>query len=83
MTVEKYLESLQEEKKEELLVEVNSQDFSAAIKTVVPSVSDTELNHYRQVQAKFSDTQKSNFFFFFFYFSFLFSFFFFFFLKKK
>lgn len=39
---------------EEIEVKVNRQDFELALKELTPSVSEQEMQHYREVQAKFS-----------------------------
>jgi peroxin-6 len=36
-------------------IEVSRQDFLSALKELVPSVSQTEMEHYRQVQKKFAE----------------------------
>ncbi|KAN0065525.1 peroxisomal assembly protein [Thecaphora frezii] len=41
-------------KPDEIEVKVNRADFEAALRELVPSVSEQEMAHYREVQAKFS-----------------------------
>jgi len=69
LTVQKYLlnqQDLEQQGKsftdpsEGLAVEVNEEDFQAAIASLVPSVSDAELAHYRSVQKQFADTSAAN-----------------------
>jgi len=66
--VQKYLLELQDSEKagkppgdpttESLAVEVNQEDFEGAIAALIPSVSESELAHYRQVQKQFNDSSK-------------------------
>ncbi len=43
---------------EEIEVKVNRRDFEFALKELTPSVSEQEMQHYREVQAKFSAPKK-------------------------
>jgi len=42
---------------EEILVTVNVEDFSLALKNLVPSVSQAEMEHYAQVQKRFTQAK--------------------------
>jgi len=42
-------------KQEELLVVVNEADFDLALMNLVPSVSGTEMEHYREMKRRFSN----------------------------
>ncbi|EST05947.1 ATPase, AAA-type, core [Kalmanozyma brasiliensis GHG001] len=44
--------------KDEIEVKVNRQDFEKALQELTPSVSEQEMQHYREVQAKFSAPPK-------------------------
>jgi len=66
LIVEKYLQDIQDTEKEgrispnpdeNLAVEVNFEDFDKAIDTLIPSVSEAELAHYRKVQQQFAQNQ--------------------------
>ena len=52
LTPQYYLAELA--KPEDIEVKVNRRDFETALKELVPSVSEQEMAHYREVQAKFS-----------------------------
>ncbi|KAJ1019971.1 hypothetical protein NDA16_004252 [Ustilago loliicola] len=43
---------------EEIEVKVNRKDFEGALRELTPSVSEQEMEHYREVQAKFSAPKK-------------------------
>lgn len=43
---------------EEIEVKVNRRDFELALRELTPSVSEQEMQHYREVQAKFSAPKK-------------------------
>ncbi|CCF48042.1 hypothetical protein NDA11_003913 [Ustilago hordei] len=45
-------------KAEEIEVKVNRRDFEGALRELTPSVSEQEMEHYREVQAKFSAPKK-------------------------
>jgi len=45
---------------EDTLVEVTQEDFDKALKELIPSVSEKELEHYRMVQMKFAQQESQN-----------------------
>ncbi|SNX82109.1 related to PEX6 - peroxisomal assembly protein [Melanopsichium pennsylvanicum] len=45
---------------DEIEVKVNRRDFEAALRELTPSVSEQEMQHYREVQAKFSSPKKDD-----------------------
>lgn len=45
---------------EEIEVKVNRKDFEGALRELTPSVSEQEMEHYREVQAKFSAPKKED-----------------------
>lgn len=53
MTVQTYLD--QHATPEDISVQVNQQDFELALRELVPSVSEKELDHYKIVQARFKN----------------------------
>lgn len=58
MTAPYYLSELAS--KEEIEVRVGRGDFEAALRELVPSVSEAEMGHYRRVQAQFSGPVKGD-----------------------
>jgi peroxin-6 len=42
---------------EEILVTVTQEDFDRALRNLVPSVSQAEMNHYARIQSRFSKDQ--------------------------
>lgn len=52
MTVEYYLSELASA--EDMAVSVSQEDFDRALDSLVPSISQAELEHYRQIQTRFS-----------------------------
>lgn len=56
ITPQYYLAEMSTE--EDTDITVNREDFLAALKELVPSVSQTEMEHYRKVQEKFADNSK-------------------------
>ncbi|KAJ9478835.1 Peroxisomal ATPase PEX6 [Pseudozyma hubeiensis] len=46
--------------KEEIEVKVGRRDFEGALRELTPSVSEQEMQHYREVQAKFSSPKKED-----------------------
>ena len=52
MTVEYYLTELASA--EDMAVYVSQEDFDCALDSLVPSVSQAEMEHYRQIQTHFS-----------------------------
>ncbi|GAC98613.1 hypothetical protein PHSY_006207 [Pseudozyma hubeiensis SY62] len=46
--------------KEEIEVKVGRKDFEGALRELTPSVSEQEMQHYREVQAKFSSPKKED-----------------------
>ncbi|KAJ2917643.1 hypothetical protein MD484_g2754, partial [Candolleomyces efflorescens] len=57
MTPQYYLSELATP--EEILVTVTHEDFSLALRNLVPSVSQAEMNHYAQVQRRFTQDKAS------------------------
>ncbi|PWY98849.1 AAA-domain-containing protein [Testicularia cyperi] len=58
LTAQYYLAEMA--KPEEIEVKVNRRDFELALKELTPSVSEQEMQHYREVQAKFSAPKKED-----------------------
>jgi peroxin-6 len=52
ITTQYYLAEMS--KQEELLVVVNEADFDSALMNLVPSVSETEMEHYMEMKRRFS-----------------------------
>jgi peroxin-6 len=43
---------------EEIDVLVSEEDFQAALEALVPSVSQSEMDHYRKIQERYSQARK-------------------------
>jgi peroxin-6 len=57
MTPQYYLSELATP--QEILVTVTHEDFSLALRNLVPSVSQAEMDHYAQVQKRFTQDKAS------------------------